>query len=84
MFESFNMGRTDLNERHYKSSAVIIKAKFISWEIRLLDGNRYVIYKIKIFNVLFCYYIERRFSDFKNFREDLVSDYSHIKWPELP
>jgi hypothetical protein len=84
LFDSFNMNISDFGELHQKKNAIIIKSKFMGWDIQTQDKKKFVNYKIKLMNVLFKYSIQKRYSDFDKFHQELINEYPQIEWPNLP
>lgn len=82
--DSFNLVQSEFGDKQLKHNAVVIKSKFCSWEVKTEASKKFVQFKIKIVNLLFNFTIQKRYSDFTKFHQDLVLEFPKIAWPELP
>lgn len=67
-----------------KNSPSLLKASFEDYKIEKRTGEKFVLYNIRIHNILFDYVIQKRFSDFEALFAVLRGLFPHLILPRLP
>jgi len=77
-------GTMMMRERFRNTEGAIIKASVESYDIEEQNRQRFVLYTIRLYNVLVDYRIKKRFSDFERLDLALRAKYPKEIFPKLP